>query len=830
LAVAVCWIVAAGAAVAGVPAGERSARAAEGLSARIVSKTRREISFSIQAPQKTGDRTPFTYAMERLVWNGRVVQAAPTMKLDARTGKFAWTPTESQAGAYELTFIIKDASGEEFCIRKRITVEAGPIASGRSKVAKLLGRWYAEGTAAGNTGDFYDNRDGGHSKLNTSLFPQLDKIEYTTEQKNRKLHFGVQLRTMFNRITLGNSSTAAPAASGGSNTRRCMSSARAMSILYLQYRRSHLYVYPEHRDYDVGHNGRGGGYGDLFPANTPYVITSQGSSGSDRAFMEAVAYTLAAFRPEVKKLLARAGLLMPTVQMIFRTCNKGVRDDKAYLSGKAHPPVFSGGNIDVSAMVEMAHNMRTDTVPAMVRLKVVEEDTAAPGRDYFDEFQSEKLFDTPAAIARVARSTRRERRMVISAKGSYDMNRRPLKHHWAVLQGDTDLISIKPLNGDGSVVELKVRHHVRRPIRDGSQMESNRVDIGAFVHNGKYYSAPGFVSIFFLDNEVRTYGADGRILEVSYGHGAARIGSHKYEIRGGDIRDYCGLIDLIARDGTDLGSRLLRDKFTADEAVIFRKVAKELGPHRDRMTKAEAKKDASRDLTAARKVFAEILTRRREVLKASVIVRVEDALNAIKSDVNFYFKNADAIGKLYKACRDKRRRQAYLKASSDLRKLTAQLTSGARQPETQPLSDRIDPGAGGLMGYHRNRIQQLNIAILQSMVYPGLLEWRWRANFVDPRIVTPRTWRDVYRYTPDGRLIGWTRFRGDRKEHFTANGAIILKKDSTGRALVARSVKYSADRTTRTWLLKQHPGEITCHYEYASDKDMTGRIVRTEKH
>ena len=134
------------------------------------------------------------------------------------------------------------------------------------------------------------------------------------------------------------------------------------------------------------------------------------------------------------------------------------------------------------------------------------------------------------------------------------------------------------------------------------------------------------------------------------------------------------------------------------------------------------------------------------------------------------------------------------------------------------------------MGYHRNRIQQLNIAILQSMVYPGLLEWRWRANFVDPRIVTPRTWRDVYRYTPAGRLIGWTRFRGDRKEHFTANGAIILKKDSTGRALVARSVKYSADRTTRTWLLKQHPGEITCHYEYASDKDMTGRIVRTEKH
>jgi len=822
--------VAAGAAVAGALGSERSACAAEERPDRIISKTRREISFSIQTPPKAGEQPTCTYAMDRLVWNGKTVRVAPTMKLDARTGKFSWTPTESQAGAYEITFVIKDAAGKARRLSKRITVEAGPITASRSKVAQLLEQWYQAGTAAGNTGDFYDNRDGGHSKLKTSLFPQLDKIEYTAAQKNRKLHFGVQLRMMFNRITLGNSSTAAPAATGGSNTRRCLSSARAMGVLYLQYRRSHLYVYPEHRDYDAGHNGRGGGYGDLFPANTPYVITSQGSSGSDRAFMEAVAYTLAAFRPEVKRSLTRAGLLMPTVQMIFRMCNKGVQDDKAYLTGKAHPPVFSGGNIDVLPMVEMAHNMTANAVPAMVQLTVVEEDIAVPGRDYFDEFQGEKLFDTPAAIARVARSTRRERRMVVSAKGSYDINRRPLKYHWAILQGDPDLISIKPLSGDGSVVELKVRRHIRRPIRDGSKMESNRVDIGAFLHNGKYYSAPGFVSIFFLDNEARTYDSAGRILEVSYGHGATRIGSHKHEARGGDIKDYCGLLDLIAGDGTDFGARLLRNKFTADEVAVFRKAAKELRAIRDSIIKAEARKEATRDLAAARKAFAKTLTHWREVLKASVIVRVEDALNAIKSDVNFYFKNADAIGKLYKVCRDKRRSRAYLKASSDLRKLTTQLTSGARQPETQPFSDSIDPCVGGLMGFHRNRIQQLNIAILQSMVYPGLLEWRWRVNFVDPRIATPRTWRDVYRYAPDARLIGWTRFRGDRKEHFTANGAVVLKKDSLGRVLVARSVKYAADRTTRTWLLRQQPGEMTYHYEYVSDKDPIGRIVRTEKH
>ena len=59
-----------------------------------------------------------------------------------------------------------------------------------------------------------------------------------------------------------------------------------MRFLYRQYRGGQLYVYPEHRDHDPGHNGQGG-YGDLFPTNSPCVVISQGSSGSDRAFVRA---------------------------------------------------------------------------------------------------------------------------------------------------------------------------------------------------------------------------------------------------------------------------------------------------------------------------------------------------------------------------------------------------------------------------------------------------------------------------------------------------------------------------------------------------------------
>ena len=53
-------------------------------------------------------------------------------------------------------------------------------------------------------------------------------------------------------------------------------------------------------------------------------------------------HVLAAFRPEVKKKLTETGLLMPTIQMLWRSTNKQLKDPKEYLTGKAHPAVFEG--------------------------------------------------------------------------------------------------------------------------------------------------------------------------------------------------------------------------------------------------------------------------------------------------------------------------------------------------------------------------------------------------------------------------------------------------------------------------------------------------------
>jgi hypothetical protein len=425
---------------------------------------------------------------------------------------------------------------------------AQPVVAGYGKAGELLAQWYKEGTAAGNHGDLYDNRDGGHSFMNFKTFPQLTRVIYGEEVQKRRMNWGLQRWFQYNGVRLDNSSTASAGAApkggmsvqpiiclGNSSTaltggpiwrcqgRLALTDPGAVVALFLQYVNRQLYMYPVHVDNNPGHNGAGGqGHGDVVPANTPYIILSQGSSGSDVVFLDAVAATLAAFRPDVKHELAASGLLMPTVQMIFRMSNKTVVKPEDYLTGKAHPTAFDGSKVDAEKMVTMAHDITTDALPPMVQIKVVEEDQPVVGRDYFDVAPRERLFDTPCAVARIVKSTQYERRMVVSAEGSKDLRGKPLTYHWVVLRGDEKRIHIKTLDAAGSKAELRVGYHERRPIAPGSDRESNRVDIGVVVHNGVYYSAPAFICFYTLDNEKRVYDAQNRIQVVDYADPAVR--------------------------------------------------------------------------------------------------------------------------------------------------------------------------------------------------------------------------------------------------------------------------------------------------------------------
>ncbi len=392
-----------------------------------------------------------------------------------------------------------------------------PAVNGLGEAGKLVQEWYAAGTAAGNLGDLYDNHDSDHSNMSYQAFPQLARIEFAEEAKKRQLHHGLQGAFFYNAPTIGNSSTAI---TGGpfwrSQGRAALTQNNGAARLALQYYSNHIYFYPEHRDYDPGRNGTGDGYGDVFPANTPYMVLSQGSSGSDRVFMDAFMLTWAAFRPEVKAKLKQMGVLAPTTQMIFRRSNKQVAAAEDYFTGKAHPPVFDGAQLDPLRMVNLAQELTADTLPPVARIEVLEENLGTVGIDYFDVSPREKLFDTPAAIARLVKSVNGTRRMVVSAEGSKELNDQPLTYRWVLLRGDPQLVQINPLGTNGSRAEIVVQRHQRRPISEGSPLESSRVDIGLIVSNDKYPSAPAFISLQFLENQKLTFDANGRLLSVDY--------------------------------------------------------------------------------------------------------------------------------------------------------------------------------------------------------------------------------------------------------------------------------------------------------------------------
>jgi len=391
-----------------------------------------------------------------------------------------------------------------------------PITKLKGTTGELLSKWYEEGSAAGHIGDFYDNHDGDHSPLDLRKFPQLTAIKYDSEMKRRNLHNGLQSQLIYNAIVLGNSSTALTQGPlWRSQPRHALTLPGGAARLAVQYRSNHIYFYPEHRDHDPGHNGKDG-FGDVFPANTPYFVISQGSSGSDRPFMEAFAATLAAFRPETKARLRKNGLITPTLQMLFRRTSKLVENESDYFKGKAHPTVFKSENIDLTKMVKRAHALRAENIPPLAHISVTEEMEEFPGRDYFDIGPRQKFITTPHAIARIHKTTALEYNITLDASTSADLDERKLTYKWTVLRGDNKRIKIEPTDKSGSKVKISVPWHERTPVQKGSKLYSNRVDIGLFVSNGTHWSTPAIFSIYHPDNQTRKYSADGRILSVKY--------------------------------------------------------------------------------------------------------------------------------------------------------------------------------------------------------------------------------------------------------------------------------------------------------------------------
>lgn len=367
------------------------------------------------------------------------------------------------------------------------------------EAADVLRALEADGRAQGFSGILYDNRDRGHSRLDPARFPRLAWLAYGAELVAEGVDFGLAGGIVLPAVVLGNSSTAITRGPFPRSLPRLAMTTRGLPDVHARlYRANHLYVYPEHRDHDEV---------DLFPANWPYMIVSQGSSGSDRPFLEAIAMTLAAFPPDTFARLRDEDLVAPTVQMILRRHLSGVDSEVDYATGLAHPVVFDAALLRPERMVAAAAAMTPESIPPMVRITVIEEDfSASAGLASMDE----RLFDTPSAIARIWRDFGWEREMTVSAAATSDPNGRALSFSWRLLGGVAERVEITPLDPEGRRARLRVTWHdaftTERP--DGPR-ETSRVDIGVFAHNGVTDSAPAIISISFPTHQQRDYAPSG---------------------------------------------------------------------------------------------------------------------------------------------------------------------------------------------------------------------------------------------------------------------------------------------------------------------------------
>lgn len=389
----------------------------------------------------------------------------------------------------------------------------------------LLRQWFTDGTAAGNWGDLYDNRDNGHSRLPARLFPQLTHIRYGDLARQAELDSGLATSIVHDGVVIGNASlaiTGGPVAR--SLPRLAHANPQTMALFYLMYRTGKLYVHPAHLDFPREPSDAAAldpTRRDVFFTNAPFPLVSRGSSGTDQPHVQALAATLAALRPDVKMALQENGLLMPALQMLLRRHYGGVNSDEDYLSGRAHPPVFRGSEIGLEAMVRAAHGLTADALPPWAEIRVVEEETLRNGRDFFEApGRTEEIFTLPACVARIFRGVALKRRWVLSAGNSADAKGRPLAFHWRLLQGDPSRVRIRPLGDRGERAEIEIDWHPPIPAASEPNVMSSRVDVALFAHNGIHFSAPAFFTIYFPASEERTYDEAGRIRRVVYRSGS----------------------------------------------------------------------------------------------------------------------------------------------------------------------------------------------------------------------------------------------------------------------------------------------------------------------
>ena len=664
-----------------------------------------------------------------------------------------------------------------FCVASSLSAQ---ITTRADAVGNLLNKWGKDRSAAGLNGFVYENRDGGHSQFDAAQFPQLKTFQPTEADVLKKLNIG-PAQQVRQGVLFGNCSMSAPADKGGSLPRIYLLSQPGYDFLTGQYLQNNVFFYPEHQDYDNGYQGHNGsGWGDLYPANVPYMVISQGSSFTDKPFIQAFLSAAAALPQDTQDGLVRNKLLAPILQSIFRRSNRMVQTDEDYFTGKAHPPVFDGSQIDEEKMVNIAHMMTASRVPPLTFIKVEKETSVTAGKDFFEraEVKSEVLGNSPSSVSRIFRGSAFTREMTVSAAQSLDVMRRPLTFKWVLLQGDPKRVKIEP-SSDGSKANISVSWHPE--LRTSTGIPSHRVDIGVFTSNGFAWSAPAFITFYMLPNEVRYYDANGKLAEICYAAGNPDIGMPQQH----DLR-WLSLGRRLQSEKKSLGMKLLSRTLDESAQVRLASLATDLASEQERWrkisTNPEMKAAADQAQSALHQKVSQTLGT--PVLQGgpTLMQMVEKAVSDLADIVDLYPSQQEAINRLV----------------TESSKPTAQadLQAARQQVVDFQVLDKVGSKFAlryqpkDLIAGERYQMRQFNLTLLSQVIFPELLDRSTAPAFVDIRLSFPKGWRDLYRYTKDGKPVGWTRVANGRTYEFDLQGQ-LMPDGRTGRSV---PVKYEVDR------------------------------------
>ncbi len=375
----------------------------------------------------------------------------------------------------------------------------------------FVAAWLSEGSAAGNAGDIYMNRDGRHSMLARQDFPLLSEIKVEDAAVKRGLAFDHPNIMLPGFAVFGNASRARTQGSLWRSIPRAsmtdMGMPEKMNRFYLS---NQFWVFPAHNDFGKP------GIGDCFPANAPFQFVTLGSSWSDQPYLRAALAASASFKHITKQTLIRRGLLAPTLQWLIRSTLKNVKDEEAYLSPAAHPAAFGVNLLDTKRLVNKAHELTPAQIPPVTSLSIINSSLypirfPQSGVDFADPL-SEFLYITPTAISIILRSHEAERTFLFRANSLPDKDPQTT-YAWRVVNGDASAVKISQPLGERFD---KPETGVAQITIDRSKI-TNRIDVAVFSKTkDTEFGAPSFISFFPIPQEVRVYDGKKRIVSIDY--------------------------------------------------------------------------------------------------------------------------------------------------------------------------------------------------------------------------------------------------------------------------------------------------------------------------